>query len=54
MKLLVLSVAAALFLIVITPSSAPVYAQSNSVGGKTSQSDSGGRAARTGSTSKKQ
>jgi hypothetical protein len=53
MKLLALSAAAALFLTVVALP-APIYAQSSNASGKASQTDPGGRASKTGSTSKKQ
>lgn len=53
-KFLVLLVAAALLSLTFASLSAPVYAQSTSAGGKANQSDPGGRASKTGSTSKKQ
>jgi hypothetical protein len=54
MKLLVPSAVVAFFLLLMAPPSAPVHAQSNGASGKASQSDLGGRAAKTASTSKKQ
>jgi hypothetical protein len=52
MKLLALCVAAALVLTMLVPPSVPVHAQSTSKTGKASQTDTGGKTSRTGSTSK--